>query len=97
MDFVLRYENTLLDLSSKSIEEYDIAPSGVITIEESNIDITVCLPTGHEKIFSLPKHKKGIDLKDRLSVYFFVLHHVVLFVHRLQKSIHLIEWRGGQG
>lgn len=70
VDFLLRYEDTILDLTSKTLEDYEISPSGVIIIEERNIDITVCLPTGNEKLFSLPKYKTISDLKERISVSF---------------------------
>ena len=68
VDFTLRYEDNMLDFKGKTLEDYDIPFSGVIFIEDCNVDITVCLPTGNDKIFSLSKNKKVIDLKERIAV-----------------------------
>ena len=68
VDFYLQYDETILDFHSKCLDDYDILPSTVIQVMESNINLTICLPTGNDKVFSISKQKKVSDLKERLSV-----------------------------
>ena len=58
----------MIDVTSKTLEEYNIPPSGVIVVEESSIELTVGLPTGNEKVYSILKNKRVKDLKERVAV-----------------------------
>ena len=68
VDFSLLYDGQVLDVTSKTLEEYNIPPSGVIVVEESSVELTVGLPTGNEKVYSILKNKRVKDLKERIAV-----------------------------
>lgn len=68
VDFSLLYDGQVLDVTSKTLEEYNIPPSGVIFVEESSVELTVGLPTGNEKVYSILKNKRVKDLKERIAV-----------------------------
>ena len=57
-----------MDSATRTLEEYNIPVVGIIQIEENNISITVSLPTGHDKIYSIAKGNTIRDLKERISV-----------------------------
>ena len=74
VDFYLQYDETILDFHSKCLDDYDILPSTVIQVMESNINLTICLPTGNDKVFSISKQKKVSDLKETdIDYQFYVL------------------------
>ena len=91
VDFYLQFDETILDFHSKCLDDYDILPSTVIQVMESNINLTICLPTGNDKVFSISKQKKVSDLKERLSVSSFQFHSLLVFsLYCHSESLHLI-------
>ena len=74
-----------MDSTTRTLEDYNIPVVGIIQIEENNISITVSLPTGHDKIYSIAKGNTIRDLKERISVGF----HQPFFIFSYLYSLHL--------
>lgn len=61
-----------------SLEGYDLPPAAVILIEEKNLSLPVCLPTGNDKVYSISKSKSVRDLKERIAVSLLCSFHLAL-------------------
>ena len=55
-------------MNSKTLDDYNIPPSGLIVVKESMMELTVGLPTGNDKVYTILKSKRVVDLKERISV-----------------------------
>ena len=68
IDFSLYYNGQQLDLATKTLDDYNIPPAGLILVVESMMELAVGLPTGNEKVYTILKSKRVVDLKERISV-----------------------------
>ena len=57
-----------MDSPILTLEGYNIPAVGIILIEENNLSLTVSLPTGHTKVYTIAKGNTIKDLKERISV-----------------------------
>ncbi|KAM7456685.1 hypothetical protein BLSTO_02556 [Blastocystis sp. subtype 1] len=72
IDFSLYYNGQPLDLTTKTLDDYNIPPSGLILVVESMMELTVGLPTGNDKVYTILKSKRVVDLKERISASLFI-------------------------
>ncbi len=68
-----------------SLEDYNLPPAAVILIEEKNLSLPVCLPTGNDKVYSISKSKTVRDLKERIAVFLMDFFHLAFTFRRTTK------------
>ena len=75
-----------------SLEDYNLPPAAVILIEEKNLSLPVCLPTGNDKVYSISKSKLVKDLKERIAVNLVDSFHLAFTLCRAPESMSDEQW-----
>ena len=83
----------LLDDQSKRIDEYRISIADIIMVEICVVDITVNLPTGNEKKYTIYRNKTVADLKEQIAVSIFFCSHLVFSLHCSKLPLSSEQWQ----
>lgn len=91
----MRCDDFIIDDKTKSIGEYPISNTDIITLEIVVVDVKVTLPTGNEKTYSILKNKTVRDLKELIAVFVLALNSVFLDIslHRSQLPLSFKQQR----